>query len=424
MRTPYELELESRVEAGPDRYGFRTTDGVLSKDAFRDAERALLGAVVPAADDDVLVVDANYGVVGCVLADVAPEGRTVLAETSARATRCCERNLAGNGSPGEVALVADLDGLVGSERDDGSDSTDGAHGTDENDGRDGRDDIDGRDGTDDSAGAFDVAVYAPKPYDPVPVVSERICGALGTLREGGECYVAAGKNEGARRYRDVLDELAGDVGRVAKQGDVRVYGAERTDAFAPREYVDERVVDATVRGVDRSFLTRPGLFSAGHLDEGTRLLLEELPVADGDRVLDLACGYGPVGIFAAGFANCEVRMTDDDAVAVAYARRNVERSGVTLDDRVSEAVVAADCVEGVRGRTFDLVACNPPTHAGDGVVDACVMGARDVLADDGRFALVYNDVLGYEDRMGDLFEAVEVVRQENDFRVTVCRRPH
>lgn len=378
VRTPYELELESRVDAGPDRYGFRTADGVVSKDAFRDAELALLGAVVPDSDDDVLVVDANYGVVGCILADLTPGGRTVLAETSARAARLCERNLEGNGSPGEVALVANLA---------------------------------------DVEGPFDVAAYAPKPYDPVSAVSERICGTLAALREGGTLFVAAGKNEGAKRYRHVLDELSGDVDRVAKQGDVRVYRATRTAAFEPREYVEERVVDAELRGVERSFLTRPGLFSAGHLDGGTRRLLEDLPVRDGDRVLDLACGYGSVGVFAAGFADCEVTMTDDDAVAAAYARRNAERNGVAAD------VLAADGVEGARGRAFDLVASNPPTHAGDGVLDACFRGARDVLDDDGRFALVYNDVLGYEDRLADLFDEVEVVRADDEFHVTACRRP-
>jgi 16S rRNA G1207 methylase RsmC len=377
MRTPYELALESRVAAGPDRYAFRTADGVASKEDFRDEELALLGAVVPDHDDDVLVVDANYGVVGCILAHVAPGGRTVLAETSARAARLCEGNCERNGADAEVVLVADPR------------------------------DVDG---------GFDVATCAPRPYDPVPVVGERLARTLATLRPGGELFVAAGKNDGARRYREVLEELA-DVERVAKQGTVRVYRATRPAEFEPHEYVEESEVTATVRGVERTFTTRPGLFSAGHLDGGTRLLLEELPVAEGDRLLDLACGYGPVGCFAAGFADCAVTMTDDDAVAAAYARRNA------ADNGVDAAVHAADGVEAVRGERFDLVASNPPTHAGDGVIDAVFRGARDVLADDGRFALVYNDVLAYEDRLADLFHEVEVVRAAEDFHVTVCRRP-
>lgn len=372
-----ELELAAHVEAGPDRYGFRTADGVVSADAFRDAELALLGAVVPDRDDDVLVVDANYGVVGVVLAHLAPGGRTVLTETSARAANLCEDNLARNGADGSVVHAADV-------RDAGE--------------------------------GFDVAAYAPRPYDPVPVVAERIGQALAALREGGALHVAARKNEGANRYRDTLDDLADDVERVAKEGDVRVYRAERpAEVTVPA--VEEREITAAVRGVERTFRTRPGLFSAGHLDGGTRLLLEELPVADGDHILDLACGYGPVGAFAAGFADATVVMTDDDAVAARYARDNAERNGVAAD------VHAADGVEGVRDRTFDLVASNPPTHAGDGVVADLFRGAREVLAADGRFALVYNDVLAYEDRLGDLFHEVEIARAAEDFHVTVCRRP-
>jgi 16S rRNA (guanine1207-N2)-methyltransferase len=377
MRTPYELELAARIEAGPDRYGFRTADGVVSKEAFRPAALALLGVVVPDRDD-VLVVDANYGVVGTVLAHVAADGRTVLAETSARAARLCEGNLARNRADGEVARCGDLR------------------------------DVDGR---------FDVAAYAPRSYDPVPVVTERVGQALATLEADGVLYLAAANNEGAKRYRDALGGLAGDVERVHEQGDVRVYRAGRpTEVGVPA--VEDREITAAVRGVERSFVTRPGLFSAGHLDGGTRLLLEELPVADGDRVLDLACGYGPVGVFAATFADCTVTMTDDDTIAARYARRNAEGNGVDPD-----AVLAADGVAGVRGRGFDLVASNPPTHAGDGVVDELFRGARDVLDADGRFALVYNDVLAYEDRLADLFQEVEVVRAEDDFHVTVCRRP-
>jgi len=388
-----ELELAAHVEAGPDRYGFRTADGVVSADAFRDAELALLGAVVPEGDDDVLVVDANYGVVGVVLAHLAPGGRTVLTETGARAARLCEDNLARNGADGAVAHVADVREAAG-RAGGGEGAGDGA-----------------RDGE-----GFDVAAYAPRPYDPVPVVAERVGQALAALREGGALHVAARKTEGANRYRDALEDLADDVERVAKEGDVRVYRAERP-AGVTVPAVEEREFTATVRGVERTFRSRPGLFSAGHLDGGTRLLLEELPVADGDRALDLACGYGPVGVFAGAFADAAVTMTDDDAVAARYARDNAGRNGVAADVR------AADGVDGVRDRTFDLVASNPPTHAGDGVVADLFRGARDVLAADGRFALVYNDVLAYEDRLGNLFHEVEVVRAADDFHVTVCRRP-
>lgn len=42
-----------------------------------------------------------------------------------------------------------------------------------------------------------------------------------------------------------------------------------------------------------------GLFSPRGLDRGTRAMLELYPPEPGWRVLDLGCGAGPVGIYAA-----------------------------------------------------------------------------------------------------------------------------
>lgn len=376
----YTLELESRVEEGRDVYAFQTADGVVSKDEFRTSELMLLGTVVPDRDDDILVVDGNYGVVGTVLADIAPEGWVSLTETSARAANLCNLNLAENGiDNADVTLTADV--------------------------------------SEDCEAGFDKAAFAPRPYDPIEVVQERICQVLTRLREGGTLTVAARKNEGAKRYRRTMKELTGDVENVEKQQGVRVYRCVRDESFAPEQYVRERTIEATARNHTCSFLTRPGLFSAGHLDTGTRHLIEELPVEDGDDVLDLACGYGPVGTFASKVADCDVWMTDDDVIATTYARRNASKNDVE-----PEAVVTADGVEAVREETFDLVASNPPTHAGQGIIEELFAGTADVLSAGGTFALVYNDVLGYEEQLPKWFSSVEVVRNADDFNVTLATK--
>src|SRR5947209_9690298 len=52
-------------------------------------------------------------------------------------------------------------------------------------------------------------------------------------------------------------------------------------------------------GASCRFLSRPGVFSYGRLDEGARALAEVMEVAPGDRVLDIGCGVGTNGVFAA-----------------------------------------------------------------------------------------------------------------------------
>lgn len=107
-------------------------------------------------------------------------------------------------------------------------------------------------------------------------------------------------------------------------------------------------------------------------------------VAAPERILDLCCGSGCLGIVAARqFPDARVVLADIDALAVATARRNVAAHG--LESRVE--VVRSDLFAklagavgraGVPGRAksvrgsageFDLILCNPP------YVDADAMAA-------------------------------------------------
>ncbi len=73
------------------------------------------------------------------------------------------------------------------------------------------------------------------------------------------------------------------------------------------------------------FLTASGVFSKDRVDLGTRLLIESMVLPDKGCVLDLGCGYGPVGIAAAASNPClNVFMVDVNIRAVRLARRNVE----------------------------------------------------------------------------------------------------
>ena len=56
---------------------------------------------------------------------------------------------------------------------------------------------------------------------------------------------------------------------------------------------------AELRGRTYVFQTDTGVFSKGELDMGSRILIETMSLRRGDRVLDLGCGYGPLGLVAA-----------------------------------------------------------------------------------------------------------------------------
>ena len=78
-----------------------------------------------------------------------------------------------------------------------------------------------------------------------------------------------------------------------------------------------------------------------------------------ERVLDLCCGSGCIGI-AAGyvFRSARVDLADDDDRAVAAARENVRSTDPAISSRIE--VVASDLFENLGGRQYDLILCNPP----------------------------------------------------------------
>jgi len=87
-------------------------------------------------------------------------------------------------------------------------------------------------------------------------------------------------------------------------------------------------------------------------DESSRLLMDSLVVREGDRLLDMGCGTGVVGISAA-MKGAKVWCVDVSPEAVDEARLNCERNGVEVD------AVESDLFAEVPG-VFDVVAFNPP----------------------------------------------------------------
>lgn len=72
-----------------------------------------------------------------------------------------------------------------------------------------------------------------------------------------------------------------------------------------------------------------GLFSPRAIDEGTLLLLDHLEVAADEIVLDMGCGYGPLGLaIAAQCPQGQVHLVDKDFVAVEYTQANAKRNNL------------------------------------------------------------------------------------------------
>ena len=193
--------------------------------------------------------------------------------------------------------------------------------------------------------------------------------------------------------------------------------SEQYFAERPRSRSARRELRFLYRGELLSFAVDAGVFATHGLDPGTSLLIEHLAVPASARVLDLGCGWGAVGVAAAKLAaQGHVVMTDVNRRAARLAGENLERNHV----RNAEVRVGR-LFEPVASERFDLIASNPPFHAGRETVLQILEHAPDHLVPGGRLLLVGKGSQGirfYQSWLADRWQGgVRVTGRGSGYRV-------
>jgi 16S rRNA (guanine1207-N2)-methyltransferase len=176
------------------------------------------------------------------------------------------------------------------------------------------------------------------------------------------------------------------------------------------------------RGEILSFVVDRGVFASHGIDPGTALLIENLEVGRSDRVLDLGCGWGAVGIAAARSApDGHVVLTEVNRRAARLARENLDRNRVTN----AEVRVGA-LFEPVPDEAFDVIATNPPYRAGRPLVLRILEEAPGHLTPTGRLVIVGKGTQGihyYQTWLAEHWPGtVEVLGRGSGYRVLEARR--
>ena len=260
---------------------------------------------------------------------------------------------------------------------------------------------------------------------------QSIWDAYQALRPGGRFFFAGANAEGAKTYIRYAEDLFGPiavrayrkgcrVGVAAKPMETRPLPRRFQEPWLARDYFQR--FDVEVRDHAVHLYARPGVFSWDRLDAGTKTLLDAMQIDAGDRVLDLGCGCGIVGVVTALLAaQGQVLMLDADINAVVSARQTVVANGVE-----NATVDLSDCAAVVENRDFDVVVTNPPFHQGKATqYDAAYQFIRDaarLLKPGGRFYLVANRFIAYEDVIREWLGEVETVYEDKRFKVLLGRQ--
>ena len=126
------------------------------------------------------------------------------------------------------------------------------------------------------------------------------------------------------------------------------------------------------------FASDNGVFSKNTIDFGSQLLIEsyEVPphLAKG-KLLDVGCGYGPMGLsFAKAYPEMSVEMVDVNERAMDLAKRNAEANGIQ-----NVTIHESNTYDNVHAKDYSVIISNPPIRAGKEVVHRILAEAYDHL---------------------------------------------
>lgn len=171
------------------------------------------------------------------------------------------------------------------------------------------------------------------------------------------------------------------------------------------------------------FETDAGVFSKSEVDFGSRVLIDafEIPSLAGD-VLDVGCGYGPIGLsIAKTHPERTIQMMDINERAIHLSQLNAEKNGIQ-NVHIFES-------DGLTAVTHDAkiaaVLTNPPIRAGKATIFSFYKGAYEVLQPSGELWIVIQKKQGAPSTvvyLEEMFEEVTVVTKKKGYWIVKAKK--
>ena len=161
------------------------------------------------------------------------------------------------------------------------------------------------------------------------------------------------------------------------------------------------------------FLTDAGVFSKKMIDFGSQVLLSCLSFQPGETVLDVGCGYGPLGLSLAKAQGVHATMVDVNTRALDLARKNA------AFNQVQATIFQSNVYDQVEG-CFDHIISNPPIRAGKKVVHEVLSGSFDHLNPGGDLTIVIQKKQGAPSakaKMEEVFGNCEILKKDKGYYI-------
>ena len=189
----------------------------------------------------------------------------------------------------------------------------------------------------------------------------------------------------------------------------------------PRAQHQIQEFSTELRGTTYVFTTDSGVFSKDEVDLGSRILIDTLSLEPGATVLDVGCGYGPIGMVAAQLVGPSgfVYMVDVNERACELAKENLAKNGI----KHAQVLVSHGLSALPSDLTFDWVLSNPPIRAGKDVYYKILTDAFHALKVGGCLMVAIRTIQGAKSLaayLETLAGHCETIEKKAGFRVLKC----
>ncbi|RFU68639.1 class I SAM-dependent methyltransferase [Peribacillus saganii] len=178
-----------------------------------------------------------------------------------------------------------------------------------------------------------------------------------------------------------------------------------------------------LKGRNFRFKSDSGVFSKKEVDFGSRLLIEAFNLDQdipGD-ILDVGCGYGPIGLSVASAHPARiVHMVDVNNRAIELSKENARANAIS-----NVEIYESDLFSAVARKEFAAILTNPPIRAGKTVVHEIFEKSFEYLTTGGTLWVVIQKKQGAPsamEKIEQLFGNVEVAEKKKGYYILAAKK--
>ncbi len=258
---------------------------------------------------------------------------------------------------------------------------------------------------------FDFSVLFLEEYSGKKESQTLIENAATKTKLNGKIYCICKTSRGGKLLKEKMNEIFGNSETLSIKGGVRLIVSEKKKEVKVKEK-EEEFFDFEFRKNKFVFASASGVFSRKKVDEGTKLLLENLTEIKGRKILDFGCGIGVIGIVVAKEnPESEILMIDSDAKAVNLTEKNIELNKIT-----NAKILVSDGLKQIQEK-FSLIVSNPPTHEKRDFLEEFVVKAKKSLGKKGRLVLVLNKKVFLEKELKESFGNYKILAEGKSHKI-------